>query len=268
MVEQKRILDRHEVDVFSTPTLQGTYAVVYHLEKIGPSNGLQEIARKEGAPATCFFSQDSPHSYSVRCFNSSHEIQLCGHGLLATAKVISRKGVESFSLSTKAQEVEAVCKPFENSSEDSVWLILAEASITTSQVPLWVHKVFNELPQAVSTVGDSDGYFVMQWPDGFNLKSLSVNFAELVKQTDRAVIATCKSSSPDYDYCFRYFAPQHGVDEDKATGSAHRVLVSYWNQRLNKCNVKALQLSNDGAELIGRSDTGSVWISGAVSIRE
>ena len=268
MVELKSILKRQEVDVFSTPTLKGTYAVVYQLEKSASLNWLQEIAQKEGAPATCFFTQDSPHSYSVRCFNSSHEIQLCGHGLLATAKVISRKGVKSFTLLAKAQEVEVVCEPVENSSEDSVWLIFAEVSVIASQAPLWMHKVFNELPQAVSTVGDSHGYFVMQWPDGFNLKSLSVNFAELVKQTDRAVIATCKSSSPDYDYCFRYFAPQHGVDEDKATGSAHRILVSYWNQRLNKCNVKALQLSKDGAELIGRSDAGRVWISGAVSIRE
>ena len=87
-----------------------------------------------------------------------------------------------------------------------------------------------------------------------------------MEHTQRAVIATQQSRDADYDYNFRYFAPQHGVNEDKATGSAHRVLVSYWHQYLNKCNFKARQYSIEGAELIGRIEGGDVWISGNVDI--
>lgn len=265
---QENILNRQEVSVFSTPTLKGTSAVVYQLETTSPSNRLQELAYKEGAPATCFFNQTAINVYSVRCFNTSHEIQLCGHGLLATAKVIAQNGTLSFTLSTKSHDVNVVCEITGSHESVQIWLVFDEVALAASQALPWLNNVFNEVPKAVFTVGDSDGYFVMQWPDGFNLKCLALNSAELIKHTDRAVIATCKSSIPEYDYCFRYFAPQHGVDEDKATGSAHRLLVSYWHQRLNKCNVRAIQLSNDGAELIGRYDAGRIWISGAVSIRE
>ncbi|GAA0197354.1 PhzF family phenazine biosynthesis protein [Kangiella japonica] len=267
-MKQPSIISRKEVSVFSTPTLKGTSAVVYQLGKATPSNQLQAIAGEEGAPATCFFYQLKANTYCVRCFNASQEIQLCGHGLLATAKIIARLGVKNFSLSTKSQVVKVACESESDRSDNQVWLIFDDTSIIASQPPSWSNKVFNELPDAVFTVGDSDGYFVMQWPDGFNLKSLTLNPTELTKHTDRALIATCKTTLPEYDYCFRYFAPQHGVVEDKATGSAHRVLVSYWNKRLNKCNVKALQLSNAGAEMIGRYDVGKVWISGAVSILE
>ena len=87
--------------------------------------------------------------------------------------------------------------------------------------------------------------------------------------TQRAVIATQRADDRfGYDYYFRYFAPQHGVNEDKATGSAHRVLVSYWSKRLNKTNLLAKQLSKEGAELTGRYEKGDVWISGNVLIHD
>lgn len=263
-MEQPSIINRSLVSVFSTSTLEGTSAAVYELEQCLSCQQLQEIARKEGVPATCFYSKSAGQHYAVRFFSPHNEIQLCGHGLLATAKVIARKGDSSFLLSAKGQQVKAEHDP----ESGRVWLAFDELSSTVTSSPVWVESVFNPSPELVSIAGGEDGYFIMQWPDGFNLKELRFNATKFIQHTKKAVIVTCKSILPEYDYCFRYFAPQYGVVEDKATGSAHRVLVSYWNQRLNKCNVKALQLSNGGAELIGRYGGGKVWISGAVSILE
>ena len=55
----------------------------------------------------------------------------------------------------------------------------------------------------------------------------------LGKFTRRALIATCESHF-SHDLAkieSRYFAPQYGVPEDPATGSAMRVLALYWQQQ-------------------------------------
>src|SRR5205807_3579360 len=53
----------------------------------------------------------------------------------------------------------------------------------------------------------------------------------------------------DIDFVSRYFAPNYGVDEDPATGSAHCVLTPYWAARLGKERMTARQISVRGGEL-------------------
>ncbi|MBK9730870.1 MAG: PhzF family phenazine biosynthesis protein [Chitinophagaceae bacterium] len=55
------------------------------------------------------------------------------------------------------------------------------------------------------------------------------------------VIVTAKGS--DVDFISRFFAPNAGVDEDPATGSAHTTLTPYWSHQLNKTELSALQVS-------------------------
>ena len=54
----------------------------------------------------------------------------------------------------------------------------------------------------------------------------------------------------DIDFVSRYFAPNHGVDEDPATGSAHCVLTPYWAGRLGKQQLRAQQISARVGDLI------------------
>ncbi|MCW8856356.1 MAG: PhzF family phenazine biosynthesis protein, partial [Kangiella sp.] len=74
------------------------------------------------------------------------------------------------------------------------------------------------------------------------------------------------SQAKGFDYDLRYFAPQHGVNEDKATGSANRVLASYWKSKLNRSKFKARQLSAKGAVIEVECESDLVWISGKVTI--
>jgi predicted PhzF superfamily epimerase YddE/YHI9 len=52
------------------------------------------------------------------------------------------------------------------------------------------------------------------------------------------------------DFVSRYFAPNHGVDEDAVTGSAHCVLTPYWAARLGKKQLMARQISARGGDLV------------------
>ncbi|RDX37492.1 PhzF family phenazine biosynthesis protein [Kangiella sp. HD9-110m-PIT-SAG07] len=255
---------RFIVRVFATLELEGTTAVVYLCDKTLSSKDMQTIAHREAAPATCFINQQSTNQFHIRFYNTTKEIQLCGHGLLASAKVVGEvKGIASFKFQTQDTVIQARY----SSQHKEVEIAFSELISVAVSPPAWVNSCFSITPNSVFQAGSNNGYWVMEWPQASVLQDLEVKTKALIEHTQRAVIATQQSDDEQYDYNFRYFAPQHGVIEDKATGSAHRVLMSYWHQRLNKCNFKARQYSKEGAELTGRIENGDVWISGNVDIQ-
>ncbi len=62
------------------------------------------------------------------------------------------------------------------------------------------------------------------------------------------VIVTAKGDN--CDFVSRYFTPQASILEDPVTGSAHCSLIPYWSNKLNKKQMKALQLSDRVGELV------------------
>ena len=60
------------------------------------------------------------------------------------------------------------------------------------------------------------------------------------------MIVTGRSSSPDYHFVSRFFAPQVGVDEDPVCGSAHCCLGPYWAEKLDRSTLVAHQVSCRG----------------------
>ena len=62
----------------------------------------------------------------------------------------------------------------------------------------------------------------------------------------RGVIVTSRSSSPDYHFVSRFFAPRVGVDEDPVCGSAHCCLGPYWAAKLDRSALVAHQVSCRG----------------------
>jgi PhzF family phenazine biosynthesis protein len=63
----------------------------------------------------------------------------------------------------------------------------------------------------------------------------------ITKLKVRGVIVTAQGS--ESDFVSRFFAPQSGVNEDPATGSAHTTLTPYWANKLEKNELTGIQLS-------------------------
>ena len=63
---------------------------------------------------------------------------------------------------------------------------------------------------------------------------------------------------------FRYFAPQHGIAEDIATGSAMRVLADFWQAQGGYNELRAWQCSVEGGHLFSRIQGGITWVGGRV----
>lgn len=78
------------------------------------------------------------------------------------------------------------------------------------------------------------------------VNNLTPDFRMLRALPERGVVVTSPSTSSDYDFVSRYFAPRMGVDEDPVTGSNHCCLGPFWGQRLGKSDLIANQVSARG----------------------
>lgn len=181
----------------------------------------------------------------VRCYQYQRLIQCCGHGLLASAHYWQQQ------LDCDELLLEMNNSPVPSWHEDELtWLSFNTLSTHRCQVPEWINQVFPDpvQPIAAATAGDDQGYLVLQWPDAFSLAQLPQPKAGLEQFTQRAVI--CTTAQPDAGNGaieLRYFAPQYGVEEDMATGSAMRVLAHYWSRRFDR--LSAWQCSPTGGQL-------------------
>jgi len=81
-----------------------------------------------------------------------------------------------------------------------------------------------------------------------DVAALRPDFAAMRRVEGADAIATAPGCD-GVDFVSRYFAPNYGVDEDPATGSAHCVLTPYWAARLGKAQLTARQISARVGEL-------------------
>jgi len=155
-------------------------------------------------------------------------------------------------------------------SGEQVWLGFAPLVTKACEVPNWCKHYFDVGPDAAATAGPTDGYLVLEWPTGFELTSLPGPDKSLAQHTARSLIVTCSVGNPGSKGAqtihFRYFAPQYGVSEDTATGSAMRVLASFWQQSGLGSVITAYQCSAQGGLLFSRIEQDKVWIGGWTSI--
>ena len=195
---------------------------------------------------------------AVRCYYNGRLIQCCGHGLLSAAYHWQQQlGRDELTLQMNNSTVHSW------RDGEITWLSFNTLTSHRCEIPTWVEQVFPHpiKPLAAATAGGEEGYLVLQWPDGFSLAQLALPRDCLLHYSQRALI--CTSAQPaigDSAIELRYFAPQHGVDEDIATGSAMRILSHYWSQRFK--TLIARQCSTVGGQLFAHFKDTQVEIGG------
>ncbi|GAB5413856.1 MAG: hypothetical protein Cons2KO_14590 [Congregibacter sp.] len=145
------------------------------------------------------------------------------------------------------------------------WIGLPTIDCHPSSAPAWLRDFFPELPWRVAQAGDDGGYLILEYPANFDLRTLPVPDYGLRRRTLRSLIVTCADEeNSGVDIQLRYFAPQHGVPEDTATGSAMRVLASYWLKRELGNHLCAYQCSPDGGLLFSEHAGATTWVGAHV----
>ncbi|NMP79405.1 PhzF family phenazine biosynthesis protein [Pseudoalteromonas arctica] len=253
--------------VFYSPehNLKGSSALIVIYKNGLTSKTMQYIASQSTYPATVFLNQNeiTKRHCKIRWFNQTSEIKRCGHGTLAAAnflidhlgycpEVFTSMSNERFTIRVKKQRAQLLLKSIEPKKSE---LAIGE-----------LKSVFSSAIKAAYSTGDKNGYTVVLFNKKFNkffikefdksvkkddLKSLQVDFNALNKLHKNAVIALSIKNIDKKNTIahFRYFAPQFGVNEDSATGSAVSVIAPLLFRLYGLNKAKLIQQSNNGALL-------------------
>ncbi|KAA1159917.1 PhzF family phenazine biosynthesis protein [Pseudoalteromonas fuliginea] len=245
--------------VFYSPAnnLKGSSALIVIYKNGLTSKTMQYIASQSNHPATVFLNQNeiTKRHCNIRWFNQTSEIKRCGHGTLAAAnflikhfgycpEVLTSMSHERFTIRVKKQRAQLLLKSIEPKKSE-----LAAGEL---------RSVFSSAIKAAYSTGDKNGYTVVLFNKEFNedvekddLKSLHVDFKALSKLHKNAVIALSIKNKDKKNAIahFRYFAPQFGVNEDSATGSAITVIAPLLFRLHGLNKVQLIQQSNNGALL-------------------
>lgn len=233
---------RYQVDAFSEHTFGGNSAIVCPLTEFLSAETMQAIAAEHNLSETAFIVEKGD-GYQIRWFTPVAEVELCGHATLASAFVVFEiLGHEAESITFKTLyrgDLEVKKK------NDMYELDFPSTQTIPSSYDLdLIQDCFN-IPIVEHFDGKTDCILVLQ--DEASVLSAKPDMGKLAKLDRRGFIIT--STSNEYDFVSRFFAPKFGVPEDPVTGSAHTLLIPYWYEKLGKINMIARQVSKRGGTL-------------------
>ncbi|MCF2859576.1 PhzF family phenazine biosynthesis protein [Pseudoalteromonas sp. SMS1] len=205
---------------------------------------LQAEAQNYGISATAFVFVNKSGAHSIRWFSPHCEIQFCGHATLAAADVlISILNTCQDRLYFESSN-RIICVTRQGAGNYMMHVSLSELKVSKPSKVLL--SLFGKQLTHFKETESSDGYLVARLPTKKSVADFDFNELKYSQLTRRALIVT--SCEPHNSRClyFRYFAPQYGVREDPATGSAAPILAAFWQlqpHQIYSCH----QLSAQGA---------------------
>jgi len=200
---------------------------------------MQAIAAENNLPATAFV-VSAGDGYDIRWFTPAAEIDLCGHATLASAYVVFNRlkpGSRSVTFGSRSGALHVSLR------DERLAFELRARPATPCTAPAEIDKALGAAP--VQTLHAA--VLLAVFDSEADVRSLVPDMAAMSRVDPHGVIATAPGS--DVDFVCRFFAPNLGVPEDSATGSAHLTLTPYWSERLGKSALRSRQVSKRGGEL-------------------
>ncbi|MDH4157111.1 MAG: PhzF family phenazine biosynthesis protein [candidate division Zixibacteria bacterium] len=245
-----------QVDSFASEPFKGNPAGVCLLKRAADESWMQNVASEMNLSETAFLYPEG-EGYHLRWFTPKCEVEMCGHGTLASAHLLFEDGhlppdatalFYTLSGELRACKVGALIEldfPATPAEEVEPPFGLLEALGTEARF------VGMTRFDALVDVGSEKIVRGMQ-PDFGSLAAIDV----------RGAVVTAPSDSAEYDFVSRFFAPAAGINEDPVTGSAHCALGPYWQTRLGKNELTAFQASARGGEVHVRINGDRVFLAG------
>lgn len=243
----------YHVDAFTTQRFTGNPAQVCILDKWLSDDELQAIASENHLPVTAYLVREA-EGYQIRWFTPNYEVDLCGHGSLASSYVIFnilRPEIKSVTLKYSAGKLHVT-------NNDGLYVLqlpirqidVFHSSVLIDGLGVTPKEIYQYNAERCLAVFDTEEQVRQLNPDMSILKNLD----------QRGIIVT--AASRQYDFISRTFYPYKPVCEDAVTGASHCLLVPYWASKLNKTTLHAYQASQRGGELFCELLSDKVAISG------
>ncbi len=245
-------LDLFQVDAFTSEVFKGNPAAVVPLEKWPDDKTMQNIATENNLSETAFFVRED-NLFHIRWFTPLCEVDLCGHATLASAHVIFKHlGFKDKEIQFKSQT--GILKVFIN--EGKYYLDFPSWAASPAHLNEDLEEIFGKNPAEMYHYRD----LLLVYDDENFIKKMNPDVSKMNNLKYLGCIVTAPSK--EYDFVTRFFAPNAGIPEDPATGSAQCTLIPYWAERLGKKKMISFQASKRSGVIYGELHDDRVYIGG------
>ncbi len=265
-----RQLQYRIVDVFTDRMFGGNPLAVFLDARGLADTEMQSLAKEMNlSESTFIFPADDPaNDFKVRIFTPGRELPMAGHPTIGTSFVLAREGLaprDREELILRLEEkvgVIPVRMQFENGAPKMIWMTqplptfsepILDPTLAAEMLNLDERDVDAELPIQIVSCG-------VPYPI-IPVRSLSA-MRRLQFRTDvarrelaqfgptEALVFTREVENPGSSVHSRMFAPEFGILEDPATGSAAGPLGAYLvKHQVISANPTALILNEQGIEM-------------------
>lgn len=244
------------VDAFSCRPFGGNQAAVCVLTEPRSYIWMQRIAEEMNLSETAFLFKEGD-GYNLRWFTPTVEIELCGHGTLASAHVLWEQGY----LEPDEEAHFSTLSGWLHARQSEGWIEM-DFPVEHAEETAPPKELVRALDVPIVFVGQNRFDYVVEVDSETSLRALIPDFNLLKQLPIRGVTVTAPSASPEFDFVSRFFAPGVGINEDPVTGSAHCSLAPYWAKRLGRNEMVGYQASRRGGILRVSLDGNRVKIAG------
>lgn len=246
-------LSLYQIDAFTDQIFSGNPAAVCPLNAWLPDAVMQAIAAENNVSETSFIVSKGD-DYEIRWFTPAEEIDLCGHGTLASAYVVFR-WLQPWSQQIVFHSRSGPLKVLRN--QDEFTLDFPMLAVTACEIP---ENLSHGLGLAPRHVLKNANIYLAVYESERQIRGLKPDFKQLAQFGFERIIVT--ASGDKVDFVSRYFKPQSLMTEDPVTGSAHCILMPYWARRLTKNRLLARQVSKRGGSILCELKTERVYLTG------
>lgn len=226
-------MEIYQIDAFTNKPFCGNSAGVTFGDGLDDKIK-QKIAKEMNLAETAFLSKSDKADYHLQWFTPSVEVDLCGHGTIATLHFLKEHSLlengQTILFDTKSGILK--CKMEEDKYFMQIPLykmenFKGERNDIYSALGISEDKIAKDIPWVL--LENTNLYICMKSLD--DLKNVSPNFKELIrisKKNDKiggfALFTTDTIEENNSAHC-RYFVPYWGIDEDPVTGSVNGPLL-------------------------------------------
>ncbi|SDC35896.1 PhzF family phenazine biosynthesis protein [Geotoga petraea] len=207
---------------------------------------MKYIAKEVGYSETAFVSKSDKADFKVRFFTPVDEVDLCGHATIATFSLLNKKGI--ISPGKYNQETKAGLLGIDVSINEEIMMDqnipyfgeYLDKKIIAEALNISVEDFYSEYPVQIVSTGLKDIIVPIKSFDKMNF--LIPNFDKIAKicvENDSAGFHIFNLERKNFHASCRNFAPNLGIKEESATGTASGALASYFvEQGIYKPNKK------------------------------
>lgn len=253
------------VDAFAEQDFRGNPAgVVVTPAGFPPVSRMQAIAHDITLPTTAFVVPVTRTAYRIRWFTPETELNLCGHATLASAAYLYE--VAGVPADERLEFATGNGPLYTERHGSRISVDLPRWEVRPCPTP---HGLEEALGCRVLRCDRAVDDLLIELDSATAVAALRPDFAALARvDACRGHVVTAPGEPGGAaDFVSRSFFPALGVDEDQVCVSAHCKLGPYWQDRLGRARLQAVQLSPRGGRLQLEMVADRVRVTGAVQVR-